>query len=142
TPLTPALAPSSAKSVRRLARRRRSDRIARWTVSVAGIGIIALILGILVFIVGEVLPLTQSATVEAREVQPIQVRNLAAVLTDDYAIEAAIMLTDGRIALQPVAGGPVTKFFDAVTGVPTEAPGNRGFTQVSATPNGSGFTAL
>ena len=53
----------AATSRRRLA----IDGAAKWVVTGGGMAIIASILGILVFIVGEVLPLLRPARVEARE---------------------------------------------------------------------------
>ena len=58
-----------------------ADRAARWVVSAGGIGVIASILGILIFILVEVAPLLFSARVEAgRKVIVPEVGKIEAVL--------------------------------------------------------------
>lgn len=142
TPLSPGRSGVEGEGVRRLARRRRNDRGARAVVTVAGIGIIAVILGILVFIVGEVLPLLSPAKVEPAGVSAFELAGVRAVLCDDYVEEVAVVLESGVLALLPVAGGEVRGRFDLVSGrsLP-EGEGVR-LRHGAATPDGKAFAAL
>jgi len=79
-------------------RRLLADRAARWVVSAGGIAIIASILGILIFIVVEVAPLTFHARVRAgRKVAVPGVGTIQAVLSDDYRTHVATLDDHGVV---------------------------------------------
>ena len=141
TPLTPSLSPHPGKGVRRLRKRRRADLIARWVVSIAGVAIIALILGILVFIVGEVLPLMKPAEVKARAPERVSATNLGPAICDDYANELVILLGSGRLALQPATGGTLAALYDVFTGERVDDAAGQPLEEMSPSPNGRSFTA-
>ncbi|HVS02707.1 MAG TPA: ABC transporter permease subunit [Thermoanaerobaculia bacterium] len=95
----------------RTARRRLvADRLARVVVAAGGIGIIASICGILIFIVIEVWPLTRGAQVAWQGVTPVAGAPLVAALVDEYrtlmvGLDAAATLRvigtdDGRVVLE------------------------------------------
>ncbi|HSG40306.1 MAG TPA: hypothetical protein VLE27_11760, partial [Thermoanaerobaculia bacterium] len=76
-------------------RRLAADRAARWLVSAGGIAIIASILGILIFILLEVLPLTYAAKVEpVRRVAVPGAGRIEALLADEHRTHVATL--DGR----------------------------------------------
>ena len=90
-------------------RRLIADRAARWVVSAGGIAIIASILGILVFILHEVLPLTSPAKVAtAHRVAIPGAAAIQAVIADEHRTHVAtldqtglvrvVRLDDGRVA--------------------------------------------
>ncbi len=67
-----------------LRRRNFVDRMARWLVSLGGIAIIASVLGILVFIIYEVVPLMGGASVEARPSIPLGRANVIGTRVDEH----------------------------------------------------------
>ena len=81
------------------------DRAARWIVTAGGLTIIASILGILLFIVHEVLPLAEPAHVASGAVRPLADGPPAAVLTDEYRELAATLGRDGRVRVVRLADG-------------------------------------
>lgn len=81
---------------RRLSRRRWKDKAAAWFVSMGGTGIILVVLGLLVFILAEIWPLTQGADVEAGDSVDAPAPSLA-ILCDEYDQLRAILGRDGRL---------------------------------------------
>jgi phosphate transport system permease protein len=104
----------SATSRRRLL----ADRAARWVVSAGGITIIASILGILIFILAEVAPLTFHARVEAgRKVTVPGVGTLGtieAVLSDDYRTHVATLDDHGVVRVVRMSDGKVVYTSEAM----------------------------
>ncbi|GMU67365.1 MAG: hypothetical protein AMXMBFR36_36390 [Acidobacteriota bacterium] len=87
------------------------DRAAKWFVAAGGMAIIASILGILVFIVLEVLPLTRPARVEiARTLEiPGEARGL---VVDEYRELAAALGASGTLRILDLADGRVVEEHD------------------------------
>jgi len=90
-------------------RRLIADRAARWIVSAGGVGIIASILGILVFIVVEVFPLVLPARVDTtRKVAvPGAAGAVQAVLSDDYRTHVATLDEHGVVRVERLSDGKV-----------------------------------
>ena len=89
-------------------RRLIADRAARWIVSAGGIAIIASILGILIFILVEVAPLTFRARVDTeRKVAVPGAGKILAVLSDDYRTHAATLDDRGNVRVERLADGKV-----------------------------------
>ena len=85
-----------------------ADRAARWVVSAGGIGVIASILGILIFILVEVAPLLFSARVEAgRKVTVPEVGKIEAVLSDEYRSHVATLDEHGVVRVVRMQDGKV-----------------------------------
>jgi phosphate transport system permease protein len=85
-----------------------ADGAARWIVSAGGIGIIASILGILIFILAEVAPLLFAARVEAgRKVTVPGVGTIEAVLSDDYRTHVATLDGQGVVRVVRMRDGKV-----------------------------------
>ncbi|MDX1997660.1 MAG: ABC transporter permease subunit [Thermoanaerobaculia bacterium] len=98
-----AAAPKPASS--RTSRRRLvTDRLARLFVSAGGLAIIASILGILIFLLVEVMPLTRAATVTAERETTLPVGALA-IASDEYRTHAAVVGQDGRLVAVRLADG-------------------------------------
>jgi len=91
---------SAVTSGRRLA----IDRAARWVVTAGGLAIIVSILGILVFIVGEVLPLLHPARVEARPSLAVS-GTPTALLVDEHRTHAATADAGGVISVLRLSDG-------------------------------------
>lgn len=115
---TEPIAPSSPSTTRALVttsrtatRRLLVDRAAKWFVAAGGMAIIASILGILVFIVLEVLPLTRPARVEiARTLEiPGEARGL---VVDEYRELAAALGASGTLRILDLADGRVVEEHD------------------------------
>lgn len=105
--MTPTAPPSSPLPTARTPRRRLvADRAARLLVSAGGIGIIASILGILVFILLEVLPLARPAAVLPERTIPLATPVLAA-LGDEYRTHLAALSPDGRVRVLRLEDGAV-----------------------------------
>ncbi|MEN8181637.1 MAG: ABC transporter permease subunit [Myxococcota bacterium] len=86
-------------------RRLLTDRLARLVVTAGGVGIIASILGILVFLVVEVWPLVRPAEVErGPEVSTLDLRP-AALLVDPYRTNAITLALDGAVRVYNLASG-------------------------------------
>ncbi len=89
-------------------RRLIADRAARWIVSAGGIAIIASVLGILIFIVLEVLPLTFAAKVEpSRRVVVPGAGTIGAVLADEHRSHVAVLDDGGRVRVVRLGDGRV-----------------------------------
>lgn len=89
-------------------RRLLADRAARWVVSAGGIAIIASILGILIFIVVEVAPLTFHARVRAgRKVAVPGAGAIQAVLSDDYRTHVSTLDDRGVVRVVRMSDGKV-----------------------------------
>jgi phosphate transport system permease protein len=85
-----------------------ADRAARWVVSAGGIGVIASILGILIFILVEVAPLMFAARVDAgRQVTVSGGGAIAAVLSDDYRSHVATLDEQGTVRVVRMRDGKV-----------------------------------
>ncbi len=85
-----------------------ADRLARWFVTAGGLGIIASILGILVFILVEVWPLTRAASVGIAGEVAISGTDLATLATDEYRTLVAGLTLDGEVrVLSATNGAPV-----------------------------------
>lgn len=98
--------PSPPPTARTPRRRLLADRAARWLVSAGGIGIIASILGILVFLLVEVFPLARPAVVEAERTIPFDSPVLATV-GDEYRTHLAAIAPDGRVRVLRLDDGAV-----------------------------------
>jgi phosphate transport system permease protein len=82
------------------------DRASRWIVTVGGLAIIASILGILFFILAEVVPILRAASVEPGS--PTAVAGDAAeVAVDEYVTLAATLAGDGTLRVVRLADGAV-----------------------------------
>jgi len=88
---------SRAQPRRTSARRLWADKLVRWVVTAGGLAIIASVLGILVFIVHEVLPLFSGARVAVGPVAPVPGGSPLAALTDEYRELVAILGADGVV---------------------------------------------
>jgi phosphate transport system permease protein len=101
---------------RSLKRRGLADRAARWVVTIGGLGIIASILAILLFITVEVWPLTQPARVEVVAERQAGDYPAAVVVGDEYrshiatlgsdAIVRAVRVEDASVVLAEPLTGP------------------------------------
>jgi phosphate transport system permease protein len=108
------------------------DRLARWTVTAGGMSVIAGILGILLFILIEVLPLVGGADVEpGRVITPAAAGG--AVLTDEYRTLAAVLYADGVIRVYELDSGDTVDEITVVEG--------GGLAEVRAVPRELLFTA-
>jgi phosphate transport system permease protein len=85
-------------------RRLLADRAGRWVVTTGGMAIIASVLGILVFILIEILPLLWPATVEPQGEFPIPVPS-AAILSDEHRSHVAALSPDGWLRAYRVSDG-------------------------------------
>lgn len=87
-----------------------ADRVGRWVVTAGGMAIIASILGILIFILVEVWPLTRDARV-ARVLELPQTTEgagpLAALVVDEHRTHAAGLTGDGTVLVRSLADGRV-----------------------------------
>ncbi len=100
-----------------------ADRAARWVVSAGGIGIIACILGILIFILFEVAPLLFSARVEAgRKVAVPGAGTVEAVLSDDYRTHVATLDEHGVVRVVRMQDGKVVYTSDVMANPHPLAP--------------------
>jgi len=93
-PVAPArAAPSRVRARRRLV----IDRIATLAVRAGGLGIIGSILAILVFIVGQVLPMLSAASIETTAVVPLPGADVRALLADEYGTHVAALDLGGQV---------------------------------------------
>jgi phosphate transport system permease protein len=118
------VAPRSQEDPRRRERlretpRRRlvADRAARWVVSAGGLGIIVAILGILVFILAEVLPLFARPRVETVRRLAVPGADFGALLSDEHRSHVAALGADGRLRVVRLRDGQVVAALD-VLGAP------------------------
>ena len=82
------------------------DRSARWVVTGGGMAIIASILGILLFILLEVLPLTRPARIEVGATVKVH-DEVQALTVDEYQTHAALLAPGGLIQIVRLADGEV-----------------------------------
>jgi len=100
----PPAAPAAAGRLR--ARRRLFvDRIAGVLVRAGGLGIIASILAILVFIVAQVLPLLWAPTIETTAVLPLPGGEVRGLIADDYGAHVAALDLSGRVRVVRLRDG-------------------------------------
>src|SRR5688572_3455222 len=89
-------------------RRLLADRAARWLVSAGGIAIIASVLGILIFILVEVLPLIFPAKVEpVRRVAVPGPGRIGALLVDEHRTHMATLDDRGQVRVVRLDNGKV-----------------------------------
>lgn len=105
-------------------RRNRIDRLARWTVTAGGMGIIGSILAILVFILLEVAPLASGAEVESRGGIDAATDAPAALLGDQYLTYVAGLGLDGRIRIRDVDDGGVVEEMSLLSRKGADTGGN------------------
>ena len=96
----------SPATARTASRRLVVDRVARWVVTGGGMAIIASILGILFFILLEVLPLTRSARIEVGASVAVS-HPVEALTVDEYQTHAALLEPGGNIQIVRLADGAV-----------------------------------
>jgi phosphate transport system permease protein len=82
-----------------------ADRLARLVVTAGGFGIIASILGILVFLVVEIWPLLRPVGVTAGSSMALAARSPEALLVDAYRTHAATLGPDGRVRVYSLRSG-------------------------------------
>ncbi len=130
-----ARAAAAARSRPRTAPRRLlADRLARWAIAAGGIAIIAGILGILVFILVEVVPLARAAAVVPGRIVPLAVDDARAMIVDEHRTHAVVLSGDGRVRVFPVAGGePLAAVDLALAPTPGEAAPTTAARRVTAT---------
>ncbi|HEX4826570.1 MAG TPA: ABC transporter permease subunit [Candidatus Polarisedimenticolaceae bacterium] len=139
---TPALVPPlqgpetarAAVPPRRRTSRRRLvlDRAARFVVTAGGVVIIASILGILLFIVHEVVPLARPARVATGSVQALSDGEPRAVLTDEYRELIAVADAGGRVRVIRLADGATVAETALLPGAIDVPPGGRAFVATGA----------
>jgi phosphate transport system permease protein len=120
-------------------RRLFADKAARWIVTAGGLAIIASILGILFFVVHEVVPLAVRATVTPERVHAIPGGSALAVLTDEYRELVAALDEDGHVRVARLATGELLADVPVLAGTIARAavsvpPGSAAF--VMATSDG------
>jgi phosphate transport system permease protein len=85
-------------------RRRATDRAATWVFAAAGLAVVASLLGILLFLLGEALPLVYPTRVALRA--PVAVPEAAAPsVLDEYRSELATLNADGVLRVRDLASG-------------------------------------
>jgi phosphate transport system permease protein len=126
--------PQAVAPGRTAARRIFVDRAARWIVTGGGMAIIASILGILFFILLEVLPLVRSARIEIGRTLPVG-QEVQALTVDEYQTHAALLEPGGRIQVVRLSDGKVVAEHSLVS----DGVGNLGEARVP--PGGTAFTA-
>ena len=94
-PVAPARPARTAQA--RARRRLVIDRIATFAVRAGGLGIIGSILAILIFVVGQVLPMLSSASVEVTAMVPLPGAEVRALLADDYSTHVAALDLSGEV---------------------------------------------
>jgi phosphate transport system permease protein len=105
---SPTAAPPPRRAIGRTSRFRLAvDRAARGVVTAGGLGIIASILGILVFILIEVVPLLSGATVTPVEAIALPAGDAEAVLVDEHRTHVAALGLDGVLRVYRKADGAV-----------------------------------
>jgi phosphate transport system permease protein len=116
-----------------------ADRLGSWLVIGGGLGIILSILSILLFIVIEIWPLIQKASVQPAGQTPLPSARFLALLTDEYHTLAAGMTADARIQVVRLADGALlaeTALFDDDGGTPAAS-----LTRVRNQPGANRFQA-
>jgi phosphate transport system permease protein len=101
----------TAAADRRARRVRRADRAAVVIITLGGLSVVVGVLGILLFIAAEALPLFRGADLGTPQAVPVQAgvtrgsAALAALKVDEYQRHAAFVTPAGRIALAPLSPG-------------------------------------
>ncbi len=95
--VAPTARPAETAGRARARRRHVVDRIAALVVRAGGLGIIASILAILVFVVAQVLPMLLAATVRTVEVLPLPAGDVRALVADEYGSHVAALDLSGRV---------------------------------------------
>lgn len=123
------------------------DKTARWVVVAGGFAIIASILGILVFILAEVWPMTRGAHVEERV--HLEIGPVTGVATDEYVATAIVIdadgiargldLADGNVLFERPLLGPSLQGEEAEA---DEDPGPPGIVEVTADPRAKSFAVV
>ena len=119
-PETPAAASGvrrqMAAATKRIARLKRMDRAAVAVITLGGLLIVAAVLGILVFIGAEAIPLFRGAAVQYRgtvpsqsAIQPASARAFRAFGADEYLRYFFTVEPDGRVAFRQLSNGEVAK---------------------------------
>ena len=105
-------------SIRNATPRRRllADRAARWIVSAGGIAIIISILGILIFILVEVWPLTASARVRTAGRIPLPGPAVGAMVSDEHRTHVAALAADGHVRVVRTGDGRMVQDVDVAGG--------------------------
>ena len=116
---------------RTAARRLFIDRAARWVVTGGGLAIIASILGILFFILLEVLPLVRPAQIAVGKTVPVA-QEVQALTVDEYQTHAALLEPGGLIQIVRLADGAV---------VAEQRLGGAELLAADVPPGGTAFTA-
>ncbi|HEX2225348.1 MAG TPA: ABC transporter permease subunit [Thermoanaerobaculia bacterium] len=104
------VSPEAARKLRSAETPRRrlvADRAARWVVSAGGLAIIVSVLGILFFIVAEVLPLTRPARVEMGRKLALAGPEPGALVSDEHRTHAAALAADGKVRVVRFADAAV-----------------------------------
>lgn len=104
------VSPDAARKLRSIETPRRrlvADRAARWVVSAGGLAIILSVLGILFFIVAEVLPLARPARVEMGRKVEMAGPGPGALISDEHRTHAAALAADGRVRVVRLQDGAV-----------------------------------
>jgi phosphate transport system permease protein len=102
-----AVSAASASRGRTPRRRLLADRAARWVVTAGGLAIIVSILGILVFILAEVWPLTRPAEVARAGSFAVPGAPVMALLADEHRTHLAALGRDGVVRVVRAGGGAV-----------------------------------
>jgi len=113
--------PGAGKTTAR--RRLIADATARWVVTAGGMAIIASILGILVFIIIEVLPLLAGAEIEAERPLSIAGHRPRAVIADEHRTHAALLDADGHLRVVRLDDGSL-QYDRAIGKAPDPAEGD------------------
>src|SRR5262245_53010465 len=132
-PSGPETARASVPQPRRTSPRRLFlDRAARYVVTGGGLVIIASILGILIFIVHEVVPLAKPARVTPETVHAVDATAPQAVLTDEYRELTAIADADGHVRVTRLADGGTVAQTTLPAGTIDVPPGGHAFVATSS----------
>jgi phosphate transport system permease protein len=114
--------------------------VARWTVTGGGMAIIASILGILIFILLEVWPLTRTARVEAGVTHPVPGETIRGLLADEHRTHVVGLGLDGLVRTIRLADGAVVATTPVVP--PGVAPAaSSPIDQIAAPPGGRALAA-
>ena len=111
---------SSPEAVRRLHRARRADRVARTTIAIGGLGVLAAVIAIFVFVGWEAVPLLRSpATAVVPPPKPLGAP-LLALRSDEYRSVVTVLTGGGELVLVDASSAEIRKR------VPLVPPGGGG----------------
>lgn len=102
--------------------RLRRDRLARWTVTGGGVTIILAILGILVFILMEILPLLLPAEVSVADRREAPVGAVQAAVTDEHLTHAATLGADGVLRVLRLSDAELVAEHPVLEGARRDGP--------------------